>query len=179
MRVVDRLVVTLAALFVLAFGVAVLALVAGWNGVPWLLDLLAAARAAHRVEAVLTGLLGVAVALYLLAVGWQREGRMDVIRQAGALGEISVSLRAVEAVVEQSAEAVRGVKDVEARLRQQEGALVVDLNVGVTAERSVPEVSGEVQQRVAERIREIVGVEVAHVGVQVRHIEAERRARIE
>lgn len=179
MRFVDRLVITLAALAALAFGVAALAFVFGWNGVPLILDVVAAAQGAARGEAALTGLLGVAVAIYLLAVAWQREPKPDVIRQEGELGDVYVSLRAVESLVLQAVSAVQGVREVSARLQQQQGAIVVDVAVSVTAERPVPEVSGDVQSLVAQRVREVVGAEVARVGVQVRHIEAERRARVE
>lgn len=179
MRIVDRLIITLAALLTLVLGGTTLALVAGWNGIPWLLDVMAAARGVYRVEAILAGILAVAVALYLLVVAWQRQPQPEVVRQAGPLGEVVVSLRAMEALVTQAAAGVRGVRDVDARLSHQGEGLVVDLRLGVTAERPVPELSAEVQQRVAERIKETLGFEAARVGVQIRHIDAERRAHIE
>ncbi len=43
-----------------------------------------------------------AVALYLLAVAWQREQAPGAIQQAGQLGDMYVSLRAVESLVLQA-----------------------------------------------------------------------------
>lgn len=179
MRIIDRFVITLAALLTLSLGIGALALVAGWNGTPWAVDVIAAARGSARVEAGLIGLLAVAVALYLLAVAWQREQAPGAIQQAGQLGDIHVSLRAVESLVLQAASAVRGVREASARLHLEADQLVIDVVAAVTSERPVPEVSGEVQAHVAQYVRDTVGVDVARVGVQVRHIDAARKTRVE
>lgn len=179
MRVIDRIVITLAALLTLSVGVIFLALVAGWNGTPWAIDLIVAARGTARIETGLLGLLAVAVALYLLLVAWQRDADPGSIQQAGELGDVFVSLRAVESLVLQATSSVRGVREVNTRLQQQTGELSIDVSLLVTSERSVPDVTREVQQRVAQHVRETVGVPVTRVGVEVRNIAPDQKARVE
>lgn len=179
MRVIDRFVITLAALLTLLVGIVALALVAGWNGTPWAIDIVAAARGSARLETGLVGLLAVGAALYLLAIAWQRDSDPGSIQQTGELGDVYVSLRAVESLVLQATSSVRGVREVTTRLRQQSGEVSIDVSLLVTPERRVPDVTAEVQERVAEHVRETVGVSVARVGVEVRNIAPEQRARVE
>lgn len=179
MRVIDRIVITLAALLTLAVGAVLLALVAGWNATPWAIDFVVAARGTSRIETGLLGLLAVAVALYLLVVAWQRSADPGSIKQPGELGDVFVSLRAVESLVLQATSAVRGVREVSTRLHQESGELAIDVSLLVTAERRVPEVTGEVQERVAQHVRDTVGIPVTRVGVEVRNIAPEPRARVE
>ena len=65
------------------------------------------------------------------------------------------------------------------RLHQESGELAIDVSLLVTAERSVPEVTGEVEERVAQHVRDTVGIPVTRVGVEVRNIAPEPRARVE
>lgn len=179
MRAIDRFVITLAALLTLAVGGLFLALVAGWNGAPWAIDLIMAARGPARLETGLLALLAVAVGLYLIAAAWRRSGDPGSIRQTGELGDVSVSLRAVESLVLQAASAVRGVREAAVRLRQEAGELLIDVSLLVTSERRVPEVTEEVQERVAQHVRDVVGVPVARVSVAVRNITPEHKSRVE
>ncbi len=150
MRAIDRFVITLAALLTLAVGGLFLALVAGWNGAPWAIDLIMAARGPARLETGLLALLAVAVGLYLIAAAWRRSGDPGSIRQTGELGDVSVSLRAVESLVLQAASAVRGVREAAvAPAARKRASCLIDVSLLVTSERRVPEVTEEVQERVA------------------------------
>lgn len=179
MRVMDRFVIALAALLALAFGVAALSLAAGWNGVLWAVDVIMADRGAARLESALTGLLAAAVGVYLLALAGQRETEPGNIALPGELGDVSVSLRAVESLVLQAASSIRGVREATTRLGQEEGRLTVDLSVLVTSERPVPELAAEVQQRVTRHVQDVVGVPVGRVSVAVRNIASGHKARVE
>lgn len=179
MRVIDRFVITLAALLVLVVGVIALALAAGWNATPLAIDLVVAARGSARLETGLLGLLALGAALYLFAVAWQREAAPASIHQAGDLGDVYVSLRAIESLVMRATSSVKGVREVTTRLSQQAGELAIEVSLLVTPERRVPEVTSEVQQRVEEYVRETVGIPVAKVAVEVRNIAPDPRPRVE
>src|SRR5690606_40541854 len=88
MSFVERLVASLTAIITLAAGVTGLALVSGWNGTPWLFDLVVAARGPARLELGLAALLLVGLALYLLLQVWQRERPPDSLRQTTQLGDV-------------------------------------------------------------------------------------------
>lgn len=179
MRLFDRVIVTLAAFVVIAVGGISLALVAGWNAMPLFGDLLLAARSTARVEAGLLGLLGVATGLFLLSLAWQRAEGTGDIRIEGEKGDVLISLRAVESVVFEAAGQVVGIGEVVVRLANRQGQLTVELAVQVSSDRPMPEVAKEVQQRVEERIRTVVGVPVAEIEVNVRNVTRPRRQRVE
>lgn len=179
MKVLDRVVMTLAGFVLLVFGGGALALVGGWNGTPFVVDVVTAAREASRVEAGLLGLLVGAVGLYLLAVAWQRAEGGDDIRLEAEGGDIRIALRAIETVVFEAAAEVHGVTEVAARLRGRDGQLSVDVSVYVSADRSMPDVARDVQERVGSRIQHVTGVPVARLDVRVRGVAKSRRQRTE
>ena len=88
MRVMDRFVIALAALLALAFGVAVLSLAAGWNGVLWAVDVIMAARGAARLESAADGPAGGGRGRRLAGPGGTAESEPGNIALPGELGAI-------------------------------------------------------------------------------------------
>lgn len=180
MKVLDRVVATLAGFALIVVGGGALALVGGWNGIPFVVDVVTAAREASRVEAGLIGLLVTAVGVYLLAVAWQRDEGADDIRLEAEGGDIRIALRAVETVVFEAAAEVPGVTEVAAKLRARDGQLSLDVAVYVSSDRAMPDVARDVQERVGSRIQLVTGVPVARLDVRVRGVaKSPRRQRIE
>ena len=179
MSFVERLVASLTAIITLAAGVTGLALVSGWNGTPWLFDLVTAARGPARLELGLAALLLVGLALYLLLQVWQRERSPDSLRQTTQLGDVSISLRAVESLVYRAARQVKGIAEVDVEVAAAGEELQIDLSLLVAPDLRVPDVTREVQERVEAYVRETVGVPVSRVSVEVRNIARESRSRVE
>ncbi|MFO7311725.1 MAG: alkaline shock response membrane anchor protein AmaP [Bacillota bacterium] len=179
MSFVERLVASLTAIITLAAGVTGLALVSGWNGTPWLFDLVVAARGPARLELGLAALLLVGLALYLLLQVWQRERPPDSLRQTTQLGDVSISLRAVESLVYRAAQQVKGISEVDVEVAAAGEELQIDLSLLVAPDLRVPDVTREVQERVEAYVRETVGVPVSRVSVEVRNIARESRSRVE
>lgn len=179
MSFLERLVASLTALITLAAGVAGLALVSGWNGTPWLFDLVAAARGPARLQMGLAALLLVGLALFLLVQVWQREQAPAGLRQTTQLGDISISLRAVESLVYRAARQVKGIAEVDVQVAAAGEELQIDLSLLVAPDLRVPDVTRTVQEQVEAYVRETVGVPVSRVGVEVRNIAREGRGRVE
>lgn len=177
MKALDRVVVTAAGLALIGAAVFVLALVAGWNGIPAVVDFVTSVRESSRVEAGLLGLLAGAVGLYLLSVAWQRAEGGDDIRLESEGGDIRIALKAIETVVFEAAAEVNGVSEVSARLGGRDGQLSVDVAVYVSSDRAMPDVARDVQQRVGARIQHVTGVPVARLDVRVRGVAKARRQR--
>ncbi len=175
----ERVIASLTALITLVAGVAGLALVSGWNGTPWLFDLVEAARGPARLQIGLAALLLVGLALLLLMQAWQRERVPDHLRQTTQLGDVSISLRAVESLVYRAAQQVKGITEVDVEVAAAGEELQVDLSLLVAPDLRVPEVTREVQERVEAYVRETVGVPVSRVSVEVRNIAREPRGRVE
>src|SRR5690606_14981724 len=175
----ERLVASLTALITLAAGVVGLALVSGWNGTPWLFDLVAAARGPARLQLGLVALLLVGLALFLLAQVWQREPVPDRLRRTTQLGDVSISLRAVESLVHRAAHQVKGIAEVDVQVAAAGEELHIDLSLMVQPDMRIPDVTQAVQERVEAYVRETVGLPVSRVGVEVRNIARDARGRVE
>lgn len=97
-----------------------------------------------------------------------------------SLGEVRISLDAVENLVKKIARQVQGVRDVKGHVRLAPSGLRVVLRAVVSPDISIPSVSNEVQSSVKAYVRNVVGVDVAEVSVHVENITAEvRRSRVE
>lgn len=179
MKALDRIIVTVAALVLLFVGGIIVTLVAGWNGMPFIADLVSAARETARVEAGLLGLLGIAIGLYMFAFAWQREEGADDIELESEGGSIRIALKAVEAIIFEAAADIDGVEEVSAQLASREDELIVDVAVQVQSERPMPDVARDVQERVGARIHAVAGVPVARLDVHVRGVNKPRRHRVE
>lgn len=99
-----------------------------------------------------------------------RRGGLCVQRST-EMGNVQISLTVIESLTLRAARRVRGVHNVTAYVflpvRGDELALCVNLWVTVDGERSLPELTGELQRVVKERIEQIAGVDVARIGVDV------------
>lgn len=179
LKALDRIVITLGSLVLIAVGVTAAALAAGWNGMPMLVDLVSAARHSGRIEAALLGLLGMAVGLYMLSAAWQKPDGDDDIQLEADGGVIRIALQAIESVVFEAAAEVDGVAEVTAHLRSRDGELLVDVQVHVSSDRAMPDTARDVQRRVGARIQQVAGVPVGRLDVRVRRVAKSRRPRIE
>lgn len=113
----------------------------------------------------------------LLWVGTKMARPRAVVHEH-TLGQVAISLSAIESLVRKEACQIPGVREAKARIYQVPEGIGVEVRASVTPERSVPEVSREIQEKIQARIHEIVGVVVSQVRVRVEDIAA-ARARVE
>lgn len=180
MRLLDRLITTFVALIAFANAVIGLAVAFGWQPLPWAEQLIMSARGDARFQTGLLALLVAGSAAYVLSAVWQHDPERVGLNLPSERGDVRVSLRAVESLVLQAANAIRGVRDVHPQLSHTDGRLNVDVSVLVTSDRNIPEVTAEVQQRVDEHIRAALGAIETDIGVTVRNIsDAPARPRVE
>ncbi|MCL6451684.1 MAG: alkaline shock response membrane anchor protein AmaP [Acetobacteraceae bacterium] len=120
------------------------------------------------------------VSLRLLYFGFRRRYPGQTLVHQTPLGEVRISLDAVENLVRKVVRQVTGVRDVRARVLHQGGEVGVSLRVTVSPDLSVPEVSDKIQNAVKNYVRNVVGVGVHEVEIFVENIGDEvRRGRVE
>ena len=118
--------------------------------------------------------------LFILAGGrlfWislhKPRGRHVVLAES-ALGQIRVSLQAVENLVEKVVSQINGVREVKPRMISVPQGVGIQVRASVTPDVNVPEVSVEIQNRVKERVFEVTGLSVHTVKVSVENISAQK-----
>lgn len=173
----DRVVVTLAGLFLALLGAVLAVSGLGYRGAGSLLPVLEL-FGGGLVEGLAAGLIILAAGLYLVFLGVRRE-EDEEIRQETEMGHVSISLRALENLVRRAAAGVKGVKEVDVAVHPSPEGVAVALSLTVHPELSIPAISEEVGRRVRAQVRETVGIDVGDVSVAIRNIAGGTRPRVE
>lgn len=101
------------------------------------------------------------------------RGRHVVLAES-ALGQIKVSLQAIENLVEKVVSQINGVREVKPRMIAVPQGVGIQIRASVTPDVNVPEVSVEIQNRVKERVFEVTGLSVNVVKVSIENISAQK-----
>lgn len=175
MRWLDRAVILLASLILLALGLVGGLLVMGWAP---LLNL-AAQLASYRLEVAVAGILLLLVGSYLLVQSLSRsEPEGGVVRDT-SLGTVQIQYRALETMVVKAAQEISGAKDVEATIKATPDGVRIRVSLNVLPGVKIPELADNVQKAVEEAVREMAGVLVTDVMVDVRNVVEQPKPRVE
>lgn len=144
----------------------------------WIEQALDTARGRMVVGIIGTAFFAVSIRLIFLA--FRRQGGGQPVVHETTLGEVRISLSAVENLVRKVARSAKGVREIKAVIRHDKDGIHVLLRGTVSPEVSIPEVSEEIQSSVRQYIKRVVGVELAAIRLEVENIANEtRRGRLD
>lgn len=95
------------------------------------------------------------------------------------MGEVHVALDAIETLVKRTARQVRGVRDVRAKVEAQESGVAVYLRTVVSPDVSIPSATEEIRNNLKTYVKNVVGVPVVEVDIDVDNIATEPRRRLD
>lgn len=172
MNLIDRLILAVYSFFLTLISIAVI--LASFNLIPsdkfWLgID--------GRWEAAVIAALFLIVSLRFLFSGLSGRTDRTILVKSASLGEIKITAKAVENLVQKTARELAGIKDVKARLNAGNDNVDIYLNVSIMPDIPVPQLSEDLQIVVKERIQEITGVAVTSVKVNVENLTNESKQR--
>lgn len=127
---------------------------------------------------IITGLLGVALivlALIGLFYSLKPSSTRSVTVGDGFLGEVYMSIPAIKVIIFKAVKEVDGVKDIRPTIIPSREGLLVKIHMMVNPDRSVPELTKAVQEKVQEYLEKIGGLEVAQIQVLVDDFNAGNR----
>lgn len=178
----DRLVVLLSGLLVMAAGFASLSMgLFGWDGAAalseWMAQQALQARVVEAAVGAALALLGAAA----IRPAFSRTGYERSIVRATGLGEIHVSLRAIQTLARRAAAQVQGIREVDVEVHPASaGDVNVRVAVTVAPDHSIPELCDEVQARIDQYLRQTAGVSCGQIRILVRGVAREgHRSRTE
>lgn len=120
------------------------------------------------------------ISLRLLCTSTERISGKQAIVHETPLGQVKVSLHAIENLIKKVARQIRGVRDVKAYVTVGNGSeIMVQIRTTVTPEINIPSLTAEIQQTVKEYIFDVVGITISAVKIFVDNISADVRTRIE
>ncbi|ADL13246.1 alkaline shock response membrane anchor protein AmaP [Acetohalobium arabaticum] len=106
------------------------------------------------------------------------KSRNTIVRE-NSLGEIRLSLSAIDALVNEAVNQTRGIKEVESKLKVGEEGLNIFLEVVVTPDINIPEISEELQESIKEYLKRTTGVVVGQIEVLVDKVAQDSNLRVE
>ncbi len=175
MKTLDRVVLIVAAAFLVALSAVVLASVTG-PGFPngFALDFFGAVSE-HKLVTAAVGVLIVLVVLYLISAALRGDGDEPApIVVNTTLGDVRISMSAIEAIVRRAARQVSGIREVDAEAAGDSEGISVSTRIQVYPDVSIPEVCERLEAELSTAFAAMVGLPVKSVHTVVRGVAHER-----
>jgi uncharacterized alkaline shock family protein YloU len=134
--------------------------------------------ARYLFQSVAVALIAAAAFVVLIRSLFDSEPDERVIATDTEMGRINISMRAIENAVRRAAREVKGVRESSTRVDGDADGLTVSIDVAVAADENIPAVSQQIQVALREQLRDLVGVPVKHVQVNVRDTSGGTRSRL-
>lgn len=112
--------------------------------------------------------------LRLLFVALRSAGERRSVVHEFTLGQVRITLSAIEELVKKAAYQIEGVRDIKPRITSAAGGISINIRAAVSPDINIPEVSKQIQHRVKDYILEITGISVSSVKVTVENISTNR-----
>lgn len=178
MGIFDRIVLTIytLSLAVLSGLMILVALAPTWiQPHLWVDEALSTGRGQLMVGLIGTAFFAVSVRLIVFAFT-RRGGGQPVVHET-TLGDVRISLDAVESLIKKVARSVKGVREIKAVVHHGKDGLVAELRGSVSHEVSIPETSEEIQTSVKQYVKRVVGVEIAEIRIEIDNIASDTHRR--
>jgi uncharacterized alkaline shock family protein YloU len=173
----EKLIILLVALFLLASGVGLFAFAMGWQGrvlVDWLGSL-----KETPFDGVVLGTALLLASLYLLAILIREQQEIPSIVQETELGQVEISLKAIANLVQRVVREVPGIKDLAPIVKVDPQGLDIRVVAQVAPGLSIPALANEVQTLIRGYLHETVGYPVHRVMVEVRDIRPDSKIKVD
>ena len=166
-RILDRILVALAGLLMLAGGAALAAqLFFGKNVAGWVSSRLA--DDSLRVYIIIGGVLLLLLGVYCVLMLFRHKGRNGkFIMQRTESGELAISLKALESMVQKCLEQHKELSAQTVSLENQRGSLLIRIRGTVAGGISIPLTVDTLQQQIKQYVTACSGVEVKDIRVEI------------
>lgn len=179
MGIADRIILTLYTIALTLFSLLAVAVAFGWSR-PLDTVLAALQASSGRAAVASVGAIFFLSSVRLLILAFRRRQPGQQVVHETELGEVRISLDAVENLMQRVARQVKGVRDVRPAVRLSPEGVEARLRVWVAPDISIPDVARELQDELRRSVQNVVGVELAALDVHVENVTTEvRRGRVE
>ncbi|MCR8642413.1 alkaline shock response membrane anchor protein AmaP [Paenibacillus sp. N1-5-1-14] len=169
-KIIDKLLLFIYSLFILTVSIIGICVVLAW--VPkeqagrFMVEIYTNSYVSYWVLAVCAVVLLISLRFLFISL---RRGQADApsISERTEFGEFRISVETIENLSLKAASKVRGVKDLRVRVNVTPPGLEITVRTYVDGERTIPEITQELQQAIKGHIEEITGYPVVSVSVYV------------
>ncbi|MEG6615901.1 alkaline shock response membrane anchor protein AmaP [Peptococcaceae bacterium 1198_IL3148] len=116
--------------------------------------------------------------LFFISLHAKSEKRAKAVVHDYKLGQVHITLPAIESLVKKAAYKVDGVKEVKPEIMPAPEGVSIVIKATITPDISIPETSKQLQQQVKDYIFQITGISTQNVKVMIENI-ATNKPRVE
>ncbi|MDA8213443.1 MAG: alkaline shock response membrane anchor protein AmaP [Clostridia bacterium] len=174
----DRALLTVYSFITGSLSVVFFLVVLGWEAPLRIWGTMAQSSQQQAVLAVIIALIFLASVKLLLSSLQKRVVSHTIIKDT-PLGQIHITVEALENLVLKTGYQVTGVKELKPRIIMGDSGISVILKAIVSSDLNIPSVSDQLQLRIKDYLAEVAGIEVRGVKILVTNISGEGRARVE
>jgi uncharacterized alkaline shock family protein YloU len=176
MTLVDRVLLTVYALAVALISIFV---ISAFLGLPPAWNAMAILNALSAWQAVPIAALFFLFSIRVLLSGLRKErSSKTAITQKTELGEVRISLDALQNVAQRAALSVRGIREARTGVHSAEDGLVINTRVATSIQDNVPTLSATLQGIVKQSVEESTGMSVKEVRVLIDDIAPANKVRV-
>ena len=176
MSLFDRILLTM---YTLVVAILSLFVMAAYINIPPSWGTLGLARALTRWEAVPVALLFFIFSLRFLLSGGKKERRRATITHHSELGDVTITLTAIQNLAQRAAQTVRGVRDAKVSVQLVDDMLVITAKVSASLDNSAPAISAALQETIKSGVEASAGVGVKEVKVLVEDMSPAKKVRVQ
>jgi uncharacterized alkaline shock family protein YloU len=170
LKTVDRVILIATAIIIIFLGSVVIASVSGAGFPNAFAITFYDSVASNKVLATIVGIVIVLVTLYVIMMALRSEEVAEPIITGTSLGDVQISMAAIEAIAQRAAQKVHGIRNVEAAAEGDEAGLTLYARIHVYPDVSIPEVCENLEKELSEAIHAIIGLPVKSVHTVVRGV---------
>lgn len=144
------------------------------------LELLTAAYNVSQVRIAfgMTGGFMMIVALYIFLLSIFRHPSQHAAIEISPQGDIDISFKAIENIIQQVAQSIRGVRNIKPIIRSNGKGVYVYLKAVIGPEINIPEASKALQDKVRDVLQSSAGLKIVEIRITVVEINHEERMRV-
>jgi len=119
---------------------------------------------------ILSGSVGIILALVgiiLLVRLFSSEQETEIVVQDSIAGKVVMTVPAIKQIVLKAVKQVEGVREIKPEVANGRNGVVVSLTLMVNPDYKIPEMTAQVQEKVAKLLEEVGGLKVAEVRIKV------------
>ncbi|HHT70073.1 MAG: alkaline shock response membrane anchor protein AmaP [bacterium] len=169
----DRFLLIVAAILLVVAAVSVVLMAFNWGPAINLGMRLTSEFVYGRWEAAIVGGVMLAIGLRLIRLSLARRKVLGALVARSELGEISITVAAVENMVQRTALQVAGIREVRPAVVAQPEGVAVRIKAWVEKEANVPELAEEVQEILSSHLKEVAGLTATSISVEVQGVGTE------
>ena len=178
MGLFDRALLTLYSFCVGIMSIIILLVALGWTDIGYYLSY-AFATDEQRYIIVAGSIIFFLISVKLIMTTFHKKGVVNTLIQDTAMGQVRISLEALEGLVKRVSYQVKGVREVKPYILVEPNGVKVLIRTVVSPDISIPEMTNEIQSGVKDYLSEVAGISVHSVKILVENISSELKARVE